>query len=74
MSRLPNLTPREVVKALERGGFRQMDQNGSHLAFFHPVSRAKTTVPMHPGDLPRWLMKKIIKQAGLTEDEFRELL
>ena len=34
----------------------------------------KTTVPMHPGDLPRWLLKKIIKDAGLSEDQFRSLL
>ena len=29
---------------------------------------------MHSEELPRWLLKKIIKEAGLTEDEFRELL
>jgi hypothetical protein len=26
---------------------------------------------MHSAELPRWLMKKIIKDAGLSEDEFR---
>ena len=29
---------------------------------------------MHSNELPRWLLKKIIKEAGLTEDEFRELM
>jgi len=29
---------------------------------------------MHSKELPRWLLKKIIKEAGLTEDEFRELM
>jgi predicted RNA binding protein YcfA (HicA-like mRNA interferase family) len=33
-----------------------------------------TTVAMHPGDLSRPIMKKILKQAGLSEDEFRELI
>jgi len=31
-------------------------------------------VPIHTKELPRWLLKKIIKEAGLTEDEFRKLL
>ena len=29
---------------------------------------------MHPGDIKRPLLKKIIQDAGLTEDEFRGLL
>ena len=29
---------------------------------------------MHPGDMPRWLLKKIIRDADLTEDEFRKAL
>jgi hypothetical protein len=29
---------------------------------------------MHSKELPRWLLKKIIKEAGLTEDDFRKLL
>ena len=74
MSRLPSLTAIQVVKALERGGFQRENQKGSHLFLHHPGRGALTTVPIHPGDLPRWLMKKIIKQAGLTEDEFRDLL
>ena len=31
-------------------------------------------VPVHSRELPRWLLKKIIKDAGLSEDEFRKLL
>ncbi len=63
-----------MVKALERGGFLRTHQKGSHLHLYHPGRDAIATVPIHPGDLPRWLLKKIIKQAGFTEDEFRELL
>jgi predicted RNase H-like HicB family nuclease len=33
-----------------------------------------TTVPMHPGDIKRPLLKKIIQDAGLTEAEFHALL
>lgn len=74
MTRLPSLTAAQVVKALERGGFQRVHQRGSHLYLCHMGRDLITTVPIHPGDLPRGLMKKIIKQAGLAEDEFRALL
>jgi len=74
MSRLPTLTARQVLQALKRGGFASSHQRGSHLYLEHPVTKCSTTVPMHPGDLRRSLLKEIIKQAGLTEDEFHELL
>jgi mRNA interferase HicA len=49
-------------------------QQGSHATYRHPQTKRTTVVPMHSKELPRWLLKKIIKEAGLTEDEFRELL
>lgn len=73
-SRLPTLRPRAVVAALKKAGFIEHAQRGSHLALRHPVSMRRTVVPMHTRDLNRGLLKEIIKQAGLTEDEFRELL
>lgn len=33
-----------------------------------------TSVPIHPGDVDRGLLKKIIKQADLSESDFRDLL
>ena len=63
-----------VVKALERGGFVFDHQQGSHAFYRHPQTKRTTVVPIHSKELPRWPLKKIIKEAGLTEDEFRELL
>lgn len=72
--RLPTLRPRAVVAALKKAGFIEHAQRGSHLALKHPGTMRRTVVPMHSGDLNRGLLKEIIKQAGLTEDEFRSLL
>jgi predicted RNA binding protein YcfA (HicA-like mRNA interferase family) len=41
---------------------------------FDPVTDRLVVVPVHPRELPRWLVKKIIKDAGLTDGEFRDLL
>jgi predicted RNA binding protein YcfA (HicA-like mRNA interferase family) len=70
MSRLPALKPREVVSALKRAGFIEQHQRGSHLFLWNPVSRKVTSVPIHSKDLKRPTLKGIIKQAGLSEDEF----
>jgi len=74
MTRLGSVTAREVVAALKRGGFRDVHQKGSHRYLWHEDKKLLTGVPMHPGDLGRGLVKRIIKQAGLTEEEFRRLL
>ena len=74
LARLPNAHAKNVVKALERAGFLFDHQTGSHAYYRHPITRNATTVPVHSKELPRWLLKKIIRQAGLTEDEFRAFL
>ena len=73
MTRLPTLRPREVVRALEEAGFHRHRQSGSHLTMKHPDGRL-AILPIHPSDLKREVMKAIIKQAGLSEEEFRKLL
>jgi predicted RNA binding protein YcfA (HicA-like mRNA interferase family) len=75
LARLPGVRAKELIKALEKAGF-VFDRQGatSHVVLRHPVTRRTTAVPIHSKELPRWLMKKIIKDAGLSENEFRSLL
>jgi predicted RNA binding protein YcfA (HicA-like mRNA interferase family) len=74
MSRLPNLRPKEVVAALKRYGFEETHQKGSHLYLISSDKKRMTSVPIHPGDLHRGLLKQILKQAGISESDFRELI
>lgn len=74
MSRLPTVTAKQVVSALKRVGFSEVHQKGSHLYLWHAGRKLLTGVPMHPGDLGRGLVRRILKQAGLTEAEFRKIL
>ena len=74
MSRLPTVTASELVRALKRAGFIEHHQKGGHLHLWHDVNRLMTTVPMHPGDLKRSLLKAILKQAGISEEEFHKLI
>lgn len=74
MSRLPQVNARELVSALKRAGFEEYDQIGSHLILVNEEEDLQTSVPIHSGDIGRGLLKKILKQAGLTEEEFRDIL
>ena len=63
---------REVLAKLQRAGFVVRRQSGSHVVLRHPDGR-QTYVAVHPGDLPTGTFRAILKQAGLKEDEFRDL-
>ncbi|MFN0127733.1 MAG: type II toxin-antitoxin system HicA family toxin [Verrucomicrobiales bacterium] len=63
---------KEVLRRLKRAGFEERRQSGSHLVLRHEDGR-QTYVPMHTGDVPTGTFRAILKQAGLTEEEFREL-
>jgi predicted RNA binding protein YcfA (HicA-like mRNA interferase family) len=58
---------------LERKGWRQVRTSGSHLVFAHPDRANIVTVPNHPGDLKRPLLAGILKDAGISRDEFLRL-
>jgi len=73
--RLPALRPREVIRALERAGFFLHHSTGSHHYFKHTTKPGRiVTVPVHPGDLKRSVLASILKQAGLTTEEFLDLV
>ena len=63
---------REVLTKLLRAGFVEVRQSGSHKILRHPDGR-QTYVAMHPGSLPTGTFRKVLKQAGLSEDDFRAL-
>lgn len=70
-----NLKPREVVRALQRAGYVIHETTGSHVHLKHPVRPGRITIPYHGRfDLPKHIVKSIVRQAGLTNEEFFRLL
>jgi len=58
-----------VVAFLEKLGFAEVRQRGSHKQFRHADGRS-TTVPFHSGrDISPTLLRKIARDVGLTVDE-----
>ena len=70
MGPIPVLKPNKVASILQRLGFLEVRQKGSHKQFRHPDGRG-TTVPFHAGrDISPILLKKIAKDIRLTVEEF----
>ena len=70
MGSLPVLKPREVVARLERLGFVEVRQRGSHKQFRHPDGRM-TTVPVHAGrDLAPPLLRQICRDIRVEPEAF----
>jgi predicted RNA binding protein YcfA (HicA-like mRNA interferase family) len=72
MVKLPVFKPGEVVAVLQKLGFKEIRQKGSHKQFKHSDGRF-TTVPFHKGkDISPLLLKQIIKDIKISEEEFLE--
>lgn len=73
--RLPVATAAEVLRKLSRDGWYVKRQSGtSHAILGHQAKRGRPVLPLHSGATLRpGVMASILKQAGLTPDEFRRL-
>jgi predicted RNA binding protein YcfA (HicA-like mRNA interferase family) len=72
MSHLPVISGDDFVKALRKIGYRLDHTEGSHIILLHP-DKGRLSVPKHR-ELGRGLLRALIRDAGLTRDEFLELL
>ena len=72
MSKLPVVSGKQIVKVLQGIGYYVRDQKGSHIHLRHPV-RPPLTIPNHR-EVARGTLRVIMKEGGLTTEEFLELL
>jgi len=71
MGRLAGFKYRQIIKRLKKLGLMfDRQAAGSHEIWFNPVTGNYTTIPNHPGDMPEGTLKAILKQAGITTDQF----
>ena len=73
MSKLPrNVKPRVLIKFLVKLGFKEGEGKGSHVRLTHPDGRW-TQVAVHPRPIPDGTLRKIIRQAEITEEQLQDL-
>jgi predicted RNA binding protein YcfA (HicA-like mRNA interferase family) len=73
MPRLPAIRSRDAIAPLSVRDFLHHTR-GSHYYYKHPDKSRLVTVPFHGRDLKRAVVMSIIKQAGMTVEDFRALL
>ncbi|MEH1843070.1 MAG: type II toxin-antitoxin system HicA family toxin [Nostoc sp.] len=74
MPKLPVLTGKTVINALEKIGFQAVRQKGSHVQMEREDGRL-VTIPVHAGKtIGKGLLRKILRDAELTREEFIALL
>jgi predicted RNA binding protein YcfA (HicA-like mRNA interferase family) len=73
MSKLPLISGRKCIKALEEAGFYVKRQTGSHVILRRDNPFTQVVVPDHK-ELDRGTLLAIIKHAGLTVENFMKLL
>ena len=74
MGRLPHISGREVVKALRKIGYEQDRQRGSHIVLRQTAEPHRRIVVPDHDEVATGTLRAIIRQVGLTVDEFRALL
>lgn len=73
---MPKLSPirgRELITILEKLGFKNIHQKGSHVRMKH-VDERRTTIPLHAGEkVGIGLLRKILRDVSLSRNEFDKL-
>lgn len=73
MGKLNNISGKEASKAFQRAGWQPIGQVGSHLVLVKTGIRVNLSVPQHK-ELSVGTLRALIRNAGLSVDEFLELL
>ena len=75
MTNLPVLKPRQLLSIVQKVGWEVVRQKGSHIQLKHfNKPHYLVTIPHHNKDLARGTLLSIIKQLGMTKDDFEKLI
>ncbi|TET95283.1 MAG: type II toxin-antitoxin system HicA family toxin [Dehalococcoidia bacterium] len=76
MSRLPLCSSAEIVRALQRAGFRKAHSSGSHQTMEKQIGgrTITTVVPLGKREVPRGTLRGILRLAEMSQVEFRKHL
>ena len=59
------MNSKQIIKTLEKNGWKLVKVKGSHHQYKHPTIKGRVTVPHPKKDLPKGTVKSIEKQSGL---------
>ena len=74
MPKITPINPNDLIKILQKSGFKIIRQKGSHIIMIDN-RKTRIVIPVHPRkDVKPGLIRAIIKEAGLSREDFFKLL
>jgi predicted RNA binding protein YcfA (HicA-like mRNA interferase family) len=74
MTRMPQVTARDLLRFFKAQGFIEDRQSGSHLTLWHEGRKVTVTIPVHSGiDVGRGLALRLLKDAGYSVEDYLRL-
>jgi len=74
LPKIQSVDSTQLIKILDRQGFKVIRQKGSHVILINQ-QKTRIVIPVHPGkDLKPGLVRAIIREAGISREEFLKLL
>jgi len=71
MSKLPSVSSLDLIRIVKKFGFVEQKQKGSHLHLKRKIDKKRITIPIHKNrDIPKGTLAAILKDAGISTDEF----
>jgi predicted RNA binding protein YcfA (HicA-like mRNA interferase family) len=71
VGRLAGFRYREIIKRLKSCGFSfDRQAAGSHEIWYNDLKNRYTTIPNHPGNMPEGTLRAILREAGITPNDF----
>ncbi|MDZ7377412.1 MAG: type II toxin-antitoxin system HicA family toxin [candidate division KSB1 bacterium] len=74
MPKLPSFTSKDIIRILEKEGFVLDRIKGSHHIYYHPETKRRAVIPFHKKDLPKGTLLEILRQAGISKEDIKDLL
>jgi len=74
LPKIPPISPRKLIKILEKAGFKVIRQKGSHVIMIND-RKTRIVIPVHPGkDIKPGRTRAILREAGISREKFFKLL
>jgi predicted RNA binding protein YcfA (HicA-like mRNA interferase family) len=71
MAKLPTVSSSDLIRIVKKFGFVEHSQKGSHLHLKRETDKKRITIPVHKGrDIPKGTLAAILKDAGISSEEF----
>lgn len=73
MTKLPQVKPKNLARAIQKAGFEVKRKTGSHVYFHHPRCTT-TSISIHPQTMPKGTLRAVLRQTEISTEVLKELL